>query len=157
SAHTLSWADTLRPTCAPDRCAPTFPTSGTPSCSDPEGPMKVAYDREADTQTVTLREDAVAESDENKRGGFSTITRGHAGRRKRAGGLRGRVSSAHHGSVAEKELAAPVTHARDARTRVLRHRSVEGSWELWLREPPAALCGMVVGLWAADADSGYAC
>ena len=36
SAPTLPWADTLPPTCAPDSCAPTFPTSGTPSCSDPD-------------------------------------------------------------------------------------------------------------------------
>jgi len=67
------------------------------------------------------------------------------------------VPSARNAAAAEIEPFAAETRARDARTRVLSHRSPEVSWELWLREPPPALSGLVVGLWAGDADTGYSC
>lgn len=41
--------------------------------------------------------------------------------------------------------------------RVLRGEAEGVRWELWLREPPAELRGLVAGLWAGDADSPTAC
>lgn len=53
------------------------------------------------------------------------------------------------------ESFAPERDGPHPRTRVLRQRSGE-AWELWLREPPPPLVGLVAGLWAGDGEASYA-
>jgi AraC-like DNA-binding protein len=48
------------------------------------------------------------------------------------------------------------THAAAARTRVLRSAEGEPAWELWQRTPPAALAGLVAGLWAGSSPHAHA-